>query len=548
MVPAEPCRPAPIRRDAPTEEDGVADSFEVVIVGGGPVGMGLAVDLGHRGVSCAVVERRTELSNIPKGQGLSQRTMEHFANWGLADRIRAARLMPPGHAIGQVTAYESLRSDFWQAAAGRELVQDYYAEVNERLPQYRTEEVLRRCAGTLPTVTSLVGWKATRVEQDDDGVCVVVEQDGRQRTLAGSFVVGCDGGHSLVREQADIERTGTDFGELVALVVFRSRELHEALGRFPDRSTYRVMHPDLAGYWMFFGRVDVGEQFFFHAPVPAGTTVENFDFAGLLHRAAGFPFAADIEHVGFWDLRVQVATRYRAGRAFIAGDAAHTHPPYGGFGLNNGLEDAVNLGWKLAAVLRGWAGDGLLESYSLERQPIFRDVGEDIIGGWIRDDRAFLERHSPEIDGAAFAEHFAEMAKGFGKRLRDFEPHYEGSPVVVGPADGVTSAHGTHTFQARAGHHLPPRPASGGGTVFEQLGQGFSLLALDAAADDVRAFEAAAGDAGIPLTVVRDTAAGGREDYGVRLALVRPDQFVAWVRDTAPSDVAAVLRRVTGRS
>jgi hypothetical protein len=390
------------------------------------------------------------------------------------------------------------------------------------------------------------------VEQDADGVRVVVERDGEREVLAGDYVVGCDGGHSLVREQADIERSGTDFDELVALVVFRSKQLHQALERFPDRSTYRVMHPDLHGYWMFFGRVDVGEEFFFHAPVPRGSTADTFDFAGLLHRAAGFAFECEIDHVGFWDLRVQVATRYRAGRAFIAGDAAHTHPPYGGFGLNNGLEDAANLGWKLAAVLQGWGGDGLLESYGLERQPVFRDVGEDIIGGWIRDDRSFLERYSPERDREEFARHFEEQTKGFGRRLRDFEPHYEGSPVVLGPPGAVVSAHGSHTFEIRVGHHLPPRQLSSGRNVFEELGPGFTLLALDAEAEAVRAFEAAAEALSVPLTVVRDTPADGREAYGCRLALIRPDQYVAWAGDDLGragdgTDVDAVLRTVTGR-
>jgi hypothetical protein len=351
----------------------------------------------------------------------------------------------------------------------------------------------------------------------------------------------------MVREQADIERSGTDWDELVALVVFRSPELHQALTRFPDRSTYRVMHPDLKGYWMFFGRVDVGEQFFFHAPVPAGATADA-DVVGLLHRAAGFEFACEIEHVGFWDLRVQVAHRYRSGRAFIAGDAAHTHPPYGGFGLNNGLEDAVNLGWKLAAVLEGWGGDQLLESYSLERQAIFRDVGEDIIGGWIRADRAFLERYSPTVDRAEFERHFEEVAKDFGKRLRDFEPHYEGSPVVLGPPGGVISAHGEHTFRARAGHHLPPQPASTGRTLFEELGRGFTLLALDADEQDVATLEKAAEAAEVPLSVVRDTCTDGREAYGYRLVLVRPDQYVAWAGDVAPEDPAGVLATVTGRA
>jgi 2-polyprenyl-6-methoxyphenol hydroxylase-like FAD-dependent oxidoreductase len=517
-------------------------------VGGGPVGVGLAVDLGLRGISCSVVERRTELSLIPKGQGLSQRTLEHCWFWGVADEIRAARTIPPGHAIGQVTVYENLMSDFWHAAPSRELVQDYYFQANERLPQYRTEEVLRRRLAGLPDVDGYLGWTATRVDQDDDGVRVVIERDGAQEVLEGDFVVGCDGGHSLVREQADIERSGTDWNELVALVVFRSRELHEALKRFPDRSTYRVMHPDLRGYWMFFGRVDVDETFFFHAPVPPGTSRDTFDPVELLHRAAGFPFRCDIEHVGFWDLRVQVAHRYRAGRAFIAGDAAHTHPPYGGFGLNNGLEDAVNLGWKLQAVLQGWGGDTLLESYSEERQPVFRDVGEDIIGGWIRDDRELLERYSPAKDPAEFEARFADLAAGFGRRLRDFEPHYEGSPVVIGPPGGVSSAHGKHTFEARPGHHLPPRTLSSGRNVFEELGRGFTLLALDAAESAVTAFVDAAATAGIPLTVVRDSASGELVDYGARLALVRPDQFVAWTGDVPPTDVDGLLATVTGRA
>jgi 4-hydroxyisophthalate hydroxylase len=226
----------------------MAQRRQVVVVGGGPVGVGLAVDLALRGISCAVVERRTELSGIPKGQGLSQRTLEHCWFWGVADQIRAARTLPPGHAIGQVTVYENLLSDYWHAAPARELVQDYYFQANERLPQYRTEDVLRRRMASLPGVDSYLGWTATRVQQDGDGVRVVIERDGAREVLEGDFVVGCDGGHSLVREQADIERSGTDWDELVALVVFRSRELHEALTRFPERSTYRVMSPELRGY------------------------------------------------------------------------------------------------------------------------------------------------------------------------------------------------------------------------------------------------------------------------------------------------------------
>lgn len=526
----------------------VARPYEVLIVGGGPVGVGLAVELGRRNVRCAVIERRTHLSGIPKGQGLSQRTMEHFYFWGVEDAVRAARVMPRDHAIGQVTVYGNLMGEFWSASPARELVQSFYFRPNERLPQYRTEEVLRLRMADFDHVDFHEGWEAVGLEQEDEGVRVAIERHGQRELLEAVYVVGCDGGQSFVREAADIERSGTDWGELVTLIVFRSRQLDAALERFPPRSTYRVMHPDLEGYWMFFGRVDADEEFFFHAPVPPGTSPDEFDPRELLHRAAGFSFDCEIDHVGFWDLRVQVAHHYRAGRAFIAGDAAHTHPPYGGFGLNNGIEDAANLGWKLSAVLQGWGGDRLLDSYSLERQAIFRDVGEDIIGGWIRDDREFLRRYRPTDDREDFARRFEELSKGFGTRLRGFEPNYEGSPVVPGSSGGRISAHGEHTFVARAGHHLPPVALSSGRNVYEQLGPGFTLLAWGADDGHVEAFREAVDQTVTPLTVVRDTFEDERRAHESRLVLVRPDQYVVWVGDAAPSNVAALLLGATGRS
>ena len=520
---------------------------EVIIVGGGPVGVGLALELGLGGTPCALIERRPGLSSIPKGQNLTQRTLEHFYFWGIADELRAARTMPPGFPIGDVTVYENLMGEFWATPPGRESVGAYYFQPNERLPQYRTEEVLRTRLAGLDNVRTYFGWTATGVQQDEDGVRVAIEKDGTVQALAGRYVVGCDGGHSFVREHADIPRHGTDFDELMVLLVFRSPELHKALKRFPDRSVFRVLHPDLKGYWTFFGRVDVGEQFFFHSPVPAGSTVENLDFQALLSNAAGFDVSYEIDHVGFWDLRVQIADTYRSKRVFIAGDASHTHPPYGGFGLNNGLEDAVNLGWKLTAVLGGWGGDALLDSYSLERRPVFRDIAEDIIAATIRDEAQFLQRYNPKRDREEFERAFRQTIDSSAHRMRSLDPHYEGSPVVCGPSGGITSAHGVHSFAARAGHHLPPQPLSTGRNVFEALGSGFTLLAFGTADEEARAFQDAARSLGIPLTVVADTFSGGREAYGCRLILVRPDQHVAWVGDEVPEDPEWVMRRVTGQ-
>jgi len=523
----------------------LSQRHQVVIVGGGPVGVGLAVDLGLRGIDCCLVERRTALQNIPKGQNLTPRTLEHFYFWGCVDELRAERIMPKGYSIASITTYGSLMSDYWYAPPQRELIRKYYFQDVERLPQYLTEKVLRNRMAELPNVTSRFGWTAESIAQDDRGVRVtLVDGSGARDVLEADYLVGCDGSHSLVREQAGIAREGTDFDQVMLLAVLRSRELHEALKRFPDRGTYNVLHPDYKGYWQFFGRIDVGEGFFFHAPVPANTTKDNYDFHALLHRAAGFPFAAEFDYVGFWDLRVAVAENYQVDRILIAGDAAHSHPPYGGFGLNNGLEDVRNLGWKLAAVLEGWGSDALLRSYGDERRPIFKETGEDFIAARIKADAVWLDRYHPERDRAEFERAWAERGARSGDNVTGYEPHYEGSPVIAGPPGGKSSAHGVHAYTARAGHHLAPAPLSAGGDVFEALGAGFTLLAFDADDAAVRSFEAAAAARRVPLRTLRDTLAGDRGRYERRLVVVRPDQYVAWAGDQLP-EAAALIAQIT---
>ena len=510
--------------------------------------MSLAIDLGMRGVACALVETRQTGHLIPKGQNLTQRTLEHFYFWGATADLRAARLLPQDFPIGEITAYGNLLTEYWQAPPGREVVQPFYFQANDRLPQYRMEQVLAAKLATLTNVEVRRGWSATAVNQNATGATVVVAEEGGagRETLVADYVVGCDGARSLVRQQSGISRSGTVFDQLMVLVVFRSRELHERLKRFPERTVYRVMHPDMKGYWQFFGRIDVGEGFFFHAPVPRDTTRENFDFMGPLRRAAGFDFACEFDYAGFWELRNEVAETYQERRVLIAGDAAHTHPPYGGFGLNNGLEDSINLGWKLAAVLEGWGGEALLRSYSKERGPVFRDVAEDFIAKRIARDGDFLAKHNPARDRADFEGAWEARLTDLPNRAQSYEPNYEGSPVVAGPPNGVTSAHGQHSYRARAGHHLAPQILSSGRNIFEELGRGFTLIVLDAPPRDVAAMRDTAASMALPLKIIEDSYADGREAYGARMVLVRPDQFIAWTGDTAPADATALLRMMSG--
>ncbi len=527
----------------------MSDHVDVIIVGAGPVGLSLAVELGRRGVGCVLVERKSEISQIPKGQALTQRTMEHFRRFGVSDEIRAARTTPAGYPMGMVTCYDSLTSGLFAIPPARELVRDFYAEADERLPQYRTEEVLRRRLADLPSVRCLYGAEVVEIEQDETGVSAVVTREaGAERLeISADYVVGCDGARSLVRTRFGISSDGSDWDELVTLVVFRSPHLHEILEALPPAGTYRVMRPEMKGFWMFFGRVDLGERFFFHAPVPRGTTRETIDVEGILGDAAGIAFDFEVEHVGFWDLRVQVADEYRSGRAFIAGDAAHTHPPYGGFGLNNGVEDARNLGWKLAARLQGWGGDRLLDSYSAERQPVFSDVGERIIAGWIETDRQFLESISPQSHPDTFEELFVEMAQEYGRRYSSFEPHYSGSEVVAARSpEARTGAIGEHRRLARPGHHLAPYRLSSDRELFDLLGDGFTLLVVAADVALAGPILAAAERRSVPLEVVEVTEAEARERFGAALILVRPDEYVAWVADEPPEDPDQLVGTVAG--
>ena len=337
----------------------------------------------------------------------------------------------------------------------------------------------------------------------------------------------------MVRDQVGIEG-GTDFDQRWCSA-FSVARLHAGLKRFPERSTYRVLHPDLKGYWQFFGRIDVGRVVL--TPSPPGTTMENFDFHRLIQSVAGFEFACEFDHVGFWDLRVAVAEKYQVGRVFIAGDAAHSHPPYGGFGLNNGLEDVTNLGWKLAAALQGWGSEALLQSYSDERRPIFKETGEDFIAARIEEEAEFLAHYNPDRNRDEFVRAWDKLEAYGGSRVMIYEPNYEGSAVVMGPPSGVCSAHGQHTYKARAGHHLSPQPLSSGRNVFEELGSGFTLLAFGEQDEAVRAFEEAARARNVPFKVVRDSYARPAT-HMAQLTLVRPDQYVVDSDRAAPLQIA----------
>ena len=527
----------------------VPSESQVLIAGAGPVGMALAIDLAHRGTESLVVERLLRPRPLPNGQNLTQRTMESLHRWGVADSIRSARIIPKSFGIAGLTAYGSLLSDHTHDWLQRGKVAQYYSQDNDRLPQNETERVLGQRAAQRSAITLLRGWTVRETSIVDGGVETVIEETHGDGTavVQSTYVVGCEGARSAVRQSLGFTETREEHDRRMVLLVFQSRELHELVERYPGKSYFNIITPELDGYWKFFGRVDLGQRWFFHAPVPRSTTADNFDFCALVHEAVGQTVPLAIEHVGFWDLRMANADHYRLESAFLAGDAAHSHPPYGGFGINIGFEDARNLAWKLDARLNGWGGDALLTSYTEERQPVFASAGNDFIGRMIRDDRQFVRTYNPAIDRKAFDAAWAERAKGGDADVFGFAPNYAGSPVIVGDEPGPPSSQGTHETRARAGHHFTPLPLPGGQTTHAILGNGFTLFDFSGCSQAAEHLEQAAKAAGVPLKRVHRPSAFHQKAYGCSLVLVRPDDYVAWagtdLRDTGETLIETVAGR-----
>lgn len=535
----------------------------VLIVGGGPVGLALSIELGWRGIDNILVDRRDGSIPLPKMNGVNARTMEHCRRWGLAEAVRGAGW--PGDYPVRMTYCTSVRGhEFFRFDRGTTATRPPSATTPEhfqRCPQTFFDPLLREHARTLPTNTLRYLTRLEGFTQDAHGVRAELVEvadggAGRRSAVECDYMVGCDGAASTVRQTLGIPADGHDLLSQEVNIYFESTEVFAGC---EERRAAMIWLIGPQGMWGSLAAIDGRRTWrLWVSRVPTGTNFDDpaaFDAAGLVRAALGADVPFRIFGVLPWARQKRVARRYREGRVFLAGDAVHNLTPTGGFGMNTGIADAVDLGWKLAAVFAGWGGAALLDSYEFERRPVaMRTVDESThTYGLLEQLPAFPELDAPGAAGEAARAHLREL---FAKGQYDREYRNEGivlgyryEPSTICIPDGSEAPPArvmTWMPDARPGSRAPHVPLADGRSTLDLFGRGFVLLRLGGDAPDARAFVAAARQRDTPLTVATRDEPAVRAAYAAPLVLVRPDGHVAWRGLAMPDDPFAVIDTIRG--
>lgn len=530
----------------------------VVIVGAGPVGLALAAELGWRGVECLVIERRAGTVTHPKTNTLSTRTMEFCRRWGIANEIRAAGW--PREAPLNVVYVTSLSGGHRIGGLnfppyGERTPMLHTPEGSQRCSQLVVDPILQRHAMSLPTVTARFETEFEHFREIPDGIAATVRdrRSGERTTVRSQYIIGCDGAESAVRNALGIPLEGPSALGHEMNILFESQDLLKYHSAF-QACMYWLYGSD--GLWGQLVAVD-GRGLWrltLKLPRPA-EDVGSFDALAAIRRAVGADINCNIRSLLPWNRRRVVARTYGSGRVFLAGDAVHQFSPTGALGMNTGLQEAVDLGWKLAGTLQGWGGSSLLASYEAERRPIALvnnassanmylmlaglpfgpEINEDTERG-----REIRERARAIIEAKTHRDSYENEGVTVGYR-------YDASPICVddgSPAPPLGSLRYTPT--ARPGARAPHAWLRDGRSTLDLFGNGFTLLRLGYEAPSPESIMRAADDAGLPLSAVAIEEPHVLELYERRLVLVRPDGHVAWRADTAPDNPRMLVDRVRG--
>src|SRR6266850_2844360 len=529
----------------------------IMIIGGGPVGLALALDLAWRNCRSTLVEKDpgTATQLLAKANGLDERTLEHLRRWNLADRI--AEVGFPMDHPGD-TVYATSLNGFYLGRSvmpsGRDRpTPPFTPQKRQRCPQYEFDPLLAKSVQERGMTNILYGSVFESLEQDESGVTATLSsvETGKVFTVQADYLIACDGAGSKVRQQLGIQFVGRmlDFS-LSAMIRIPHLEIDH-----PLKGGERYILVGHSGAWAVFTSVD-GRQIWRITVVGSQDRLDasTYDIAADIRKALGsdsIPF--EILRLIPWRRSQCNAAAYRSGRVLLAGDAAHTMSPTGGHGMNTGIGDACDLGWMLDALVKGWGGEGLLDAYDKERRPVGLRNAESSTANykvWVQNgEYRDLFAAGPSGDdcrkrvGNYFIESLHSEWNSIGIALGY---RYEGSPIIVPDGTEPTSdGAANYTPTSRPGHRAPHAWLSDGRSTLDLFGRAFVLLRFGERIDTSK-FERAALGLSVPLQVVHIADPAIAQLYENALVLVRPDGHVAWRADQFPMDCVGLLNIVRG--
>ncbi|MGB7100219.1 MAG: FAD-dependent monooxygenase [Xanthobacteraceae bacterium] len=527
---------------------------DVIVVGAGPTGLSLAIELGLRGVRAVIVERHVRTGSQPRAKTTNVRSMQHLRRWGIAPELRAAAPLPydyPTDIVFATRLFGRALAVIENAFEGAKRRDPRFPEPAQWVPQYTVEAILRERVAALPSITMQFNTELESAEQSANAVTATVRNvaNGECRTIHTKYLIGADGARSRVREIAGTRMQGEHAYALNYNLILRVPALLRAP---PVRRA--IM------YWLInkeapavMGPMDTDGRWHFGITLPPGVTeIDDDTIRARVRAAVGRDIEIEILERDIWAAHRLIADRYRDRRIFLAGDACHLHPPFGGYGMNLGIADGVDLGWKLAAMLDGWGGGDLLDSYEQERRSVhqrtiaeavenYRTLSAQLLKDNLDDDTEEGDLARREVGDEIVrtkTREFKTLGVVLGSR-------YLESPIIVADGSAAPREHyANFEPSAHPGCLAPHAWLPDGSSLYDHFGRGYTLVAFeDAAAKDE--LVQAARRARVPLTVLNLSDPELRALYGAPSALIRPDQYVAW-RGERVENADAIIAAVRG--